>query len=262
MFTTAVSKDPAHHPESYAEIFQRRGEAYHQAMRLFPEARREEFRALLTRARPACDEVMLDIPSGGGYMPYYIEESMPRLIFMETAEAFYRHCPAGFRMERHLGDLEALPLEDGSVDVAVSLAGSHHLPDFEAVWREIHRVLRPGGRFILADVRSGNQIDEFLNGFVNQYNSDGHEGRFIDEERLAELTRAGFAIEKVEDVAYPWHFGNRDEMTHFVKLLFGLDKADSPTILGGVERILGIAEKADCVEMNWALCFVTAARPA
>jgi len=248
--------------ETYAEIFQRRGEDYHQAMRRCPEARREEFRAILSRARPQRDEVMLDIPSGGGYMAYYMEGELPKLVFMETTEAFFRHCPAGYRMQRQLGELDALPMDDATIDVAVSLAGSHHLADFEVVWREIYRVLKPGGRFIWADVRANSNIGTFLNSFVNQHNSTGHTGRFVDDERMSELTAAGFVVDVAEDVAYPWRFDCREEMGNFVQQLFGLDLADLPTIIDGVERILGVKDTADGIEMNWALHFVTAGKPA
>ena len=41
----------------------------------------------------------------------------------------------------------ALPFGDGSFDIVLSLNGFHAFPDKEAAWREIFRVLRPGGTF-------------------------------------------------------------------------------------------------------------------
>ena len=46
---------------------------------------------------------------------------------------------------------EALPLEDSSVDLALSTTSFHHWQDQAAGIREIARVLRPGGYFILVD---------------------------------------------------------------------------------------------------------------
>ena len=45
------------------------------------------------------------------------------------------------------GDVGALPFEDNSFDLVLSLNGFHAFPDKEAAYREIFRVLRPGGTF-------------------------------------------------------------------------------------------------------------------
>ena len=45
------------------------------------------------------------------------------------------------------GDVGALPFGNSSFDIVLSLNGFHAFPDKEAAWREIFRVLRPGGTF-------------------------------------------------------------------------------------------------------------------
>ncbi len=45
-------------------------------------------------------------------------------------------------------DLQALTLADASLDLAISQDVMEHVPDMERAWREIHRVLRPGGRHV------------------------------------------------------------------------------------------------------------------
>jgi arsenite methyltransferase len=49
-------------------------------------------------------------------------------------------------------DISALPLEDQSVDVVISNGVINLSPDKPAVFAEIHRVLRPGGRIQFADI--------------------------------------------------------------------------------------------------------------
>ncbi len=51
----------------------------------------------------------------------------------------------------HTGMAEALPLQDASVDLVLSTTSSHHWQDQAAGIREVARVLRPGGYFILVD---------------------------------------------------------------------------------------------------------------
>lgn len=45
------------------------------------------------------------------------------------------------------GDVGALPFADGAFDIVLSLNGFHAFPDKEAAYRELFRVLRPGGTF-------------------------------------------------------------------------------------------------------------------
>ena len=45
------------------------------------------------------------------------------------------------------GDVGALPFADGTFDIVLSLNGFHAFPDKEAAYREVFRVLKPGGTF-------------------------------------------------------------------------------------------------------------------
>jgi ArsR family transcriptional regulator len=51
------------------------------------------------------------------------------------------------------GTLECLPLPDASLDVAILLLVLHHVADPARALRETRRVLRPGGRVLVADMR-------------------------------------------------------------------------------------------------------------
>jgi arsenite methyltransferase len=63
-------------------------------------------------------------------------------------------------VELHEGLIESVPLEDASVDVVISNGVIDLVPHKDAVFDEIDRVLRPGGRLQLADVVIHHEVSE------------------------------------------------------------------------------------------------------
>ena len=63
-------------------------------------------------------------------------------------------------VELHESLIETLPLEDGCVDVVISNGVIDLVPDKDAVFDEIDRVLRPGGRLQVADVIIHTEVSE------------------------------------------------------------------------------------------------------
>ncbi len=63
-------------------------------------------------------------------------------------------------VELHEGLIESLPLDDESVDVVISNGVIDLVPDKDAVFSEINRVLRPGGRLQIADVVIHKEVSD------------------------------------------------------------------------------------------------------
>jgi len=79
---------------------------------------------------------------------------------------------------------ESIPLPDASVDLVFSTTSFHHWQDQAQGIREIRRILRPGGRFILSDM----MIPKFLLKFI-------HHGKFRNAGEVREMfEQVGFEV--------------------------------------------------------------------
>jgi ubiquinone/menaquinone biosynthesis C-methylase UbiE len=111
-------------------------------------------RVLIEIARPQAGEAVLDACCGTGVVARLLIPLVGpagRIVgfdldpqMLEVAKAL---APA---VEWRQGDLQVLPFADASFDLAVCQQGLQFLPDKAAGLREMHRVLRPGGRIVLA----------------------------------------------------------------------------------------------------------------
>jgi ubiquinone/menaquinone biosynthesis C-methylase UbiE len=102
---------------------------------------------------------VLDVGTGPGLLPIEIAACCPqlRVTGIDVSPAMVAHSrtaiPAGSVATVELADVAALPYPDGGVDLVVSTLSQHHWPDLAGGLRELARVLAPGGRVWIYDVR-------------------------------------------------------------------------------------------------------------
>ena len=234
---------------SYAEIFAERGAAYHAAMAQCPHARDAEFRAVL-EPLAGRSGLLCDMPSGGGYLAVHLPAGM-RYVGVDPSDDFIDACPAG--VERLKAAITSVPLPDGSVDCLVSLAALHHEPDLPAVFGEMRRLLKPGGRAVIADVAAGTPPAAFLNGFVDANNPMGHDGRFLDETTAGLIESAGFGIADDRVVDMPWQFGSPTEAGAFCRQLFWMPKLSADQVAAAMDREIEFDLIDGRPHLRWAL---------
>jgi arsenite methyltransferase len=145
-------------------------------------------------------ETVLDLGSGGGFDCFLAARQVGekgRVIGVDmtpemVAKARANAKTAGFaNVEFRLGEIEHLPVADGSVDVIISNCVINLSPEKEQVFAEACRVLRQGGRLAISDVVAISPLPENV-----KRNMDAHCGCVAGAALVVEieemLARAGF----------------------------------------------------------------------
>ncbi len=102
-------------------------------------------------------------------------------------------------VEFRLGEIERMPVDDGSVDLIISNCVVNLSTDKDAVFREAFRVLRPGGRLSVSDIVLVGELSESEHGSLDSW-ADCVAGALPRETYLAKLARAGFVeVEAVDE---------------------------------------------------------------
>ncbi len=114
-------------------------------------------------------ERVVDIGSGGGFDVFVAAQQVAPegpVVGIDMTPAMLdksRQTAAAMgqsNVEFREGLIEDMPVEDGWADVVISNGVINLCPDKEAVFAEINRVLKPGGRLQFADIATGKPVPE------------------------------------------------------------------------------------------------------
>jgi len=166
-----------------AEAYNRAAEAYWKSQREEPSARRHVLNKpfgtvtdapgivyrlglLLSELRLGLGHVVLDFGAGSGWLASCLNRLGCRTVAVDVSPSALELARELFRLDpRHRPELDPrflpydghrIPLPDASVDRVACFDAFHHVPNQDEVLREMHRVLRPGGRAVLAEPGEGH----------------------------------------------------------------------------------------------------------
>jgi len=152
-------------------------------------------------------EVVVDLGSGGGLDVFLAAQKVGpagRAIGIDMTPAMIdrarTNAAAGgyTNVEFHLANIDQLPLADASADCIISNCVLNLAPDKPAVFREIFRVLKPGGRLAVSDIALKSELPEAISKSLAAYVGCIGGAIRIDDYRT-ELRKAGFEFVEIVD---------------------------------------------------------------
>jgi arsenite methyltransferase len=162
-------------------------------------------------------EVVLDLGCGAGFDCFLAARQVGetgRVIGVDMtpemiSKARNNAAKGGFtNTEFRLGEIEYLPVADGSVDVIISNCVINLSPDKPQVFKEAYRVLKPGGRLVISDVVATAELPPKIKNNMGVLYSSCVSGAATIRELESILQQSGFTQITIEP---------KDESKEFIK---------------------------------------------
>jgi SAM-dependent methyltransferase len=146
-------------------------------------------------------------------------------------------------VEFRFGEIENLPVEDNTADVVISNCVLNLVPDKLKAYREIYRVLKPGGHFGISDIVLTGTLPSKIKSAAEMY-AGCVAGALKKEVYLKNIRKAGFCnISVVKERPRPMadeillHYLTAEELTQFNKsgqIIFSITVyGEKPELIGG-----------------------------
>ena len=156
-------------------------------------------------------ETVVDLGSGGGLDVFLAAAKVgptgraigidmtPEMVELARRNSAKANNGAGYsNVEFHMSTIDSLPLADNSVDCVISNCVINLAPDKPAVFREIARVLKPGGRLAVSDIALKKSLPKEISEDIFAY-VGCISGAILIDDYKRNLIEAGFSNVQVID---------------------------------------------------------------
>src|SRR5436190_13272922 len=179
-----------------------------------PHAKGRSLERLVELVKPQAAWRMVDVATGAGHTAYAFAPHVARVWATDITEEML----AVVRDEigkRKLGNLrvayakaEALPFEDGTLDLVTSRIAPHHFDSIAAFLDEARRVLKPSGSLAVVDnVVPDGTVGDYINAF-ERFRDPSHIRAWSMDEWRAAVSRHGFSVVHEEQLSKTMEFSS------------------------------------------------------
>jgi ubiquinone/menaquinone biosynthesis C-methylase UbiE len=208
-------------------------------------------------------EFVLDLGSGGGIDAFLAVRKVGpqgKVIGLDMTEEMVNRARENARkmgltnVEFKLGEMEAIPLPENSVDVVISNCVINLSPDKDSVFREIFRVLKPKGRIAVSDIVTRSNLPKLITQNAEAWTSCIG-GALKERDYLDKIRASGFTNVAIESR----HVYSHEEIAMFKETdssLFEkpLSQKEIKTVEGKIASIRVTAEKPKVDNKNTRCC--------
>ncbi|MCX6304508.1 MAG: methyltransferase domain-containing protein [Bacteroidetes bacterium] len=169
-------------------------------------------------AEPVAGEVCVDLGSGRGTDVLRMAASVGETGFVYGIDISDGMLEKARRNAEKFGisnvsfircELEKLELADNTANLVISNCTLNHATNKQAVWNEIYRILKKGGRFVISDIYATKAIaDEYRNDPVAV--AECWAGSVTRDEYMQQLEKAGFTSVEIIEESAPYAKGNAE----------------------------------------------------
>ena len=167
-------------------------------------------RETIARVNMGPTDRVLDVGCGTGSLLYHLASSSPKAqlfgidLVPEMLAIARRRLPSSVELRE--GSAERLPFEDEHFDVVISCNMFHYIRYPNPALREMYRVLRPGGQFVVTDWCDDYIACRICDLYLRFFNR-AHFKTYGIQECTSLLEEAGYAEVKVERYKINWFWG-------------------------------------------------------
>jgi SAM-dependent methyltransferase len=112
---------------------------------------------LVEYAEPRAEDVVLDVATGTGNAAFALAGAVQSVVGLDLSDGMIAQARSRAEHEEiknvrfEIGSAEEMPFPDASFTLVVARHAPHHFRHVDRFLAEVRRVLRPGGRFVMAD---------------------------------------------------------------------------------------------------------------